>query len=296
MSDNKAVIGTGIQTIRIDSRDGNSATLQMGEKLTIMCPQCFKLYRLKAWGSLAISTINREDCDLLVAPRIHIQCNACDYEGEAVTLDNGIAEAVAMFNILGYKTEMSCDGHEDGYGLAEGVKYRTFILFETEPALDFSVGKWHTDGKFLELYSNSDADRLHNIQLLKEYLQRFLTDRRLSNATETVYDVDEFIRDYLIRHALPYESVHLKILQELPVLNTWHAPELLLCIESILDQTPLSFLSLIPSGINAGIEKAMDALKLCGKVKPKEHYLSNISLFCAMDSERFIERLLQLNQ
>lgn len=141
----------------------------MGTRLTIMCPNCYALYRLFGAGNISVGTLDGVECDLMVVPAIHIQCNHCKFDGTTIKLDNGIAECVSLVNKLGYPTEMSCDGHTDERDPGTGL-YRTYIKLREGVAQFQTAQGWNWRGQFLESYNAAEEYRDAAIARLQDYL------------------------------------------------------------------------------------------------------------------------------
>lgn len=163
----------GMKAYEHDAGDGTYDKITVSNRITLMCPQCYKLYRCTAGGYIFAQTDNDKWCDMLIHPVFHIQCPECGYEGDAVILDNGIAECVALFNKLGNETEMCCDGHA-GDGGKRG-KYRSFIKFLHTPNLPNLPVPWEVKDLFLEAYTNTEIERNMAIKSLHKYVWDLLS-------------------------------------------------------------------------------------------------------------------------
>ena len=156
----------GLKVVDLSGTKGNAAKCIIGSRMTLMCPGCYTLYRCSARGIMSVRTENK-DCDLIVRPAVHIQCRRCSYEGNAVILDNGIAECVSILNKHGYTTELSCDGHELEHCYDSSMRYRTFIKFV--PGVEWIAVPegWSYRGQFLETYTDMPFKRAERINSLK---------------------------------------------------------------------------------------------------------------------------------
>ena len=165
----------GAEVLSFAGTIGSIAKVSVGSRLTIMCPCCYNLYRLSADGSITIRTDDGENCDLIVRPAIHIQCTHCEYEGDAIILDNGIAACVSLLNRMGFKTEMSCDGHYSEAKNRNGV-YRTFIKFAMDSPKPTVPEGWEYNGMFLESYNDSHISRRLAIGSLYDHISKTYTN------------------------------------------------------------------------------------------------------------------------
>lgn len=120
---------------------GRVGTCTLGKKAALMCPRCYSVYPVEQFG--AVSVRASRPIDLLPFVSCHIQCDVCDKDVTAITLDAPIASAVSKLNILGYATEQSCSGHIKDTVNTAFVKFAQEYVFDTLPT------GWTLQGVFL---------------------------------------------------------------------------------------------------------------------------------------------------
>lgn len=141
------------------SQSGNRCSCILGYNAVLMCPKCYELYNINQVGTIFANTgIN---IDLLVSVKYSIQCKTCGYRVSPITLDPPIASAVSILNRCGYKTNMSCGGHN-------GDKINTaFIKFDETPKFITLPELWSIKDLFLR------ADTVHHEEAI-ESLNRWV--------------------------------------------------------------------------------------------------------------------------
>ena len=121
--------------------NGRVGTCTLGKKAALMCPRCYSVYPVEQFGAVAVRA--SRPIDLLPFVSCHIQCEVCDKDVTAITLDAPIASAVSKLNILGYATEQSCSGHIKDTVNTAFVKFVEEYVFDTLPT------GWTLQGVFL---------------------------------------------------------------------------------------------------------------------------------------------------
>ncbi len=136
------------------------ASCRLGDNVALMCPKCYSIYKINQSGF--ISARSSISIDLLISPTYHIQCVKCGSNSTAIVLEVPISFAVSRLNRLGYKTEMSCCGHDGSYSNHSFIKFVDEYKFECLP------DGWYLEGLFLRSVS---FDNSQSIECLNEWVR-----------------------------------------------------------------------------------------------------------------------------
>lgn len=129
--------------------------------ITLMCPYCFSLYRIKTSYKL-VSKLEYDPCiledDYEEVPNIEsyivdlkyymhkcVNCNA--REVELIILDNNIAPSISLLNKKGFYTNFCCEGHLYDNGVID----TSYIYFKNDcimKYLDHLPKPWELDMSF----------------------------------------------------------------------------------------------------------------------------------------------------